>query len=94
MSEVCLEGWLIVPLERLATVRTGLAQHVRLTREEPGCLSFDVREDLARPGYFRVEERFVSQAAFEAHQTRAAQTEWAEITKGLARDYTITGLPE
>lgn len=94
MGDVTLKGWLIVPSERLAAVRAGLPDHIRLTRAEPGCLSFNVTEESEREGYFRVEERFSSKDAFEAHQSRAAQSAWAEITKDLERDYQITGLSE
>jgi len=93
MGEVTLTGWLIVPTERLATVRAALGEHIRLTRAEPGCMSFDVTESPDRPGRFRVAERFATAKDFQAHQTRAAQTRWAEVTQGLERDYTITGLP-
>jgi len=41
-------------------------------------------------GRFLVAETFQDRAAFDAHQTRANASPWAQITAGLPRDYTVT----
>jgi quinol monooxygenase YgiN len=91
---VKLTGHITVPADRLDAVRAALLDHIRLTRAEPGCLSFNVTENASHPGRFDVAEEFTDAKAFEAHQTRAAASPWAEITKGIPRDYTVTGLAE
>ncbi len=78
--------------DEAARVRTGIDAHVRLTRGEPGCISFELSET-DDPFVWRVEEEFFDPAAFEAQQARAAASEWAELTKGIERDYQITGMP-
>lgn len=67
----------------------GLPAHVHLTRAEPGCLSFDV-VPTGDPLIWQVDEAFADRAAFDAHQVRAADTDWAALTKDIARDYVIT----
>ncbi|MCV6587170.1 MAG: antibiotic biosynthesis monooxygenase [Marinibacterium sp.] len=89
---VTLTGHIDVPPHRLEEVRDALAEHIRLTRAEPGCLAFDVTEDPDHPGRFAVAERFVDAAAFAAHQARAGASDWARITDGIARHYTVTGM--
>jgi quinol monooxygenase YgiN len=39
-----------------------------------------------------VAERFTDPAAFNSHQARAATSDWARATVGIARDYKISGL--
>ncbi len=73
-------------------VRAALDEHIRLTRAEPGCLSFEVSAT-ADPLVWAVAEEFTGSAAFEAHQERAAASDWAIETKGIAREYTVTGMP-
>lgn len=85
-----LQGHITVPAARLAAVRSALAEHIALTRAEPGCLSFEVSEDDAIPGQFNVREVFEDQAAFDAHQARTQNSEWFRITQGIPRDYSIT----
>jgi quinol monooxygenase YgiN len=85
-----LSGRLICTTHAQArAVMMGLPAHVRLTRAEPGCLSFDVvpTED---PLIWQVDEAFADRAALDGHQARAAGTDWAALTKDIARDYVIT----
>jgi len=37
-----------------------------------------------------VNELFADRAAFDAHQARGGASVWAEVTRGLPRDYQIT----
>ena len=92
MGEVTLNGTLTcVSDDEAARVRAALDTHVTLTRAETGCLSFEVIQT-DDPMIWTVAERFTDAAAFQAHQTRAAASDWARETQGIARDYTITGL--
>ncbi|HHC29105.1 MAG TPA: antibiotic biosynthesis monooxygenase, partial [Rhodobacterales bacterium] len=56
---------------------------------EPGCLSFEVTPDPAVEGRWQVAEVFVDQAAFDAHQARAAASDWAAVSAEIPRRYTI-----
>ena len=89
---VTLEGFIDVPEPQRMTARSALPTHIRLSREEPGCLRFDVTEDADVPGRFHVSEAFIDAAAFEAHQTRARASDWGMISAGFERQYKVTGL--
>ncbi|MGI3185352.1 putative quinol monooxygenase [Nioella aestuarii] len=90
---VILTGHIDVPADRMEQIRAGLIDHIRLTRAEPGCISFDVTEDPEVQGRFNVAEEFTTPEAFEAHQIRARASDWARISEGIARSYTVTGMP-
>lgn len=70
-------------------VRRHLPEHLRLTREEPGCISFEVSET-DDPLIWRVEELFADRAAFDFHQRRTRASEWFMATSAIPRDYEIT----
>lgn len=89
---VTLTGHMDVPPDRTDAIRAALPEHIRLTRAEPGCLRFDVTENPDVPGRFDVAEAFADKAAFEAHQSRAAASDWGRISAGLTRSYRIEGL--
>ncbi|WP_299148257.1 antibiotic biosynthesis monooxygenase [uncultured Tateyamaria sp.] len=78
--------------DEAAHVRAALPEHIRLTRAEAGCVSFDVTPT-GDPLIWDVAEEFTTPEAFNAHATRAAASDWAIQTKGITRDYKITGLP-
>ena len=68
-----------------------LPEHARLTREEPGCLSFNVLPT-GDPLVWHVDEAFTNRDAFEAHQTRTRASAWHKATAHLKRDYRTSGL--
>jgi quinol monooxygenase YgiN len=74
------------------TVRQHLPEHLRLTRLEPGCLSFDVTQG-DDPMIWHVAETFRDAEAFAAHQTRTRASAWWAATAQILRDFTVTGLP-
>ncbi|MGB3730793.1 DUF2809 domain-containing protein [Microbacterium sp.] len=90
MTRVSLSGSLIcADPAQAALVERLLPAHVARTREEPGCLTFEVRrtED---PLVWRVSELFEDHVAFDAHQARVADSEWGRETVGIRRDYVVT----
>lgn len=89
MRMISLTGTIRFPSAGLEKVRTALEDHIALTLQDPGCLSFNVTESPEIPGMFHVSERFVDQAAFDHHQHRAGNSPWAVASKDGIRDYTI-----
>jgi len=87
---VTLSGHLDVPDEDIATVDAHLPTHIRLSRAEDGCVSFDVYVDPTNPNRYVVAEEFATQSAFDAHQTRVKASEWGQATAHLRRQYNIT----
>lgn len=88
--KVFLNGYIDVPNDRLEAVTSALPQHIALTLAEAGCISFEVVQNDAVPGRFMVSEVFVDQAAFDAHQERARNSDWFKTTEGIPREYSIT----
>ena len=90
MSKVTLSGQIEVPAAELAKITVALEKHMALTREEPGCIVFEVVQDSEEPTMFTVYEEFVDQAAFDSHQNRVLASSWSEATKNVVRHYKVT----
>src|SRR5690606_4698388 len=56
----------------IATVRDRLAEHGRLSREEPGCLRFEVYQSQLDPHAFYLLEAWESQQTLAVHREAAA----------------------
>lgn len=82
-----LEGHIDVPADRIAQVSEALKDHIKLTREEAGCIFFNVDACEKIAGRFLVSEAFVDEAAFQFHQERAGASPWADASNGVPRDY-------
>ena len=88
-ANVKLIGYIDVPQNRLTEITAALPEHIRLTRLEAGCVSFDVTPDPDHAGRFNVAEVFTTRADFNQHQSRTRASEWARVTQGISRSYTI-----
>ena len=82
-----LRGQLICMTDDEArAVRAHLSDHLRLTRAEPGCLTFDIAET-DDPMVWEVMESFRDRASFDAHQARTRDSAWFAATRGILRDF-------
>ena len=84
-----LYGYIVVPAPALAAVQSELPTHITLTLAEPGCLHFEVEQSASNPYRFDVDELFVDQAAFDAHQARVKASTWGAVTTEVERHYTV-----
>lgn len=75
--------------EEADLVQQYLPKHNELTKEETGCVSFEVTET-ADPLIWKVEELFTNRATFDAHQTRTKASVWGRETSAIAREYEIS----
>ncbi|CNE21234.1 putative quinol monooxygenase [Yersinia mollaretii] len=84
-----LSGRLICKnLDESALVQRILPEHVRLTLEESGCISFQVAAT-SDPLVWTVEELFTDQDTFAAHQARTKSSAWGTETRSILREYEI-----
>ncbi|PTY35800.1 antibiotic biosynthesis monooxygenase [Saccharospirillum sp. MSK14-1] len=90
MPNIVLKGFIVVPDTDLDVVKNALPEHIELTRQEPGCLVFEVTPHPTDPNRFDVYEVFNSTAAFNAHQQRVQQSHWGQVTGRVERQYEVT----
>ncbi len=91
MPKVILEGYVLVADSDIAAVKRELANHIQLTRQEEGCLVFEVSYDAKNMNRLNVYEEFISQEAFNLHQQRLSGTEWGKVSSKLEKYYKISG---
>ena len=92
MDKVILKGHIIVPDSDLTAVKAELSTHIKLTREENGCLVFNVSQDESNEFRFNVYEEFVDKQSFSSHQDRVRNSNWGNITTNVERHYEIIGV--
>ncbi|TOA15061.1 antibiotic biosynthesis monooxygenase [Vibrio parahaemolyticus] len=86
MSKVTLKGFILIPELDLELVKSELK---RLTREKPGCITFNVTENPENPLRFDVYEEFTDKVAFEQHQKRVKASHWGIVTVNVERHYEV-----
>ena len=92
LSKIILEGYILVPDSDLESVKEELPSHIELTRQEEGCLVFEILQVSNNENQFRVYEEFINQNAFDLHQKRARNSKWGRISANVKRHYKIRGI--
>jgi len=64
----------VLQQDKIELVRSLLASAMRLSREEPGCLRFDVYQSKSEPARFTLCEHWDSQQALDRHREAEAYT--------------------
>ncbi|SNR24800.1 GNAT family N-acetyltransferase [Paracoccus sediminis] len=72
--------------DQMMTALALLPEHSRLSREEPGCLRFDLWQD-EDPLIWNLSELFIDADAFAAHAARTKDSEWGRQSTGIGRDF-------
>lgn len=84
---IALTGRLICQdLGQMMTALDLLPDHVALSREEPGNLRFDLRQD-DDPLIWHLSELFRDAAAFAAHQQRTQASAWGRASGAIFREF-------
>lgn len=89
MKKIIIKGFIIVPTVDLLAVKKALISHKELTRNEPGCLMFNITQSEINLNRFDVYEEFINKAAFEQHQTRIKNSTWGKVAANVQMHYEI-----
>jgi len=92
VDTIYLSGHFDVAKQHIQETLLLLPEHIKLSREEKGCLDFRVTQSKKTEGRFQVFEKFNSKRAYLYHQKRIKNSKWKNIMKKLKRDYEIIGL--
>ena len=92
MCKIILKGFITVSEEDMTGVLAELPKHIELTREESGCLIFNVTRDEDNRSRFNVYEEFIDKESFEQNKKRVSTSVWGKVTKNVGRSYEIEGL--
>lgn len=87
--------------QRVEEFQTIVTAQATASREEPGCLRFEVAQQLDKPNVFALSELYLDRDAVEAHYGSAHFAQWkASVADGIivhrssVRGNVIDGAPE
>ena len=84
-----LSGFILLPDPNDPDVLHALEEHIKYTREEPGCITFQVVKDKKQAQKYHVYEVFENQHSFDAHQDRTKKSKWGKISRSFERNYKL-----
>ena len=89
LYRIILKGYIEVPDCDIAAVKEALPRHIELTRQEQGCLVFEVSQDEEVSNRFNVYEEFIDRHSFSLHQDRVRKSTWGAVSANVERHYQI-----
>ena len=92
VDTIYLSGHIDVAKQYAKETLSILPEHIRLTKEEKGCLEFRVIQCQKIEGRFHIYEKFKSKSAYLFHQKRSKNSRWNNIAEKIKRNYEIIGL--
>lgn len=87
MAKVILKGFIIIPMDNKQEILTAFDEHIKLTKQEVGCITFDITPDNICQDKYWVYEEFVDKAAFKLHQARVRSSDWGKVSVNVQRHY-------
>ena len=90
LPKVILKGYIIVSSEDFDAVQKELPGHIERTRQEEGCLIFEVSQDQENTNRFNVHEEFIDKDSFSVHQDRVRSSKWGKVSANIERHYRIS----
>lgn len=87
MAKVVLKDHIIIPKTNRQVILDELKKHIDLTRQESGCLIFQITQDNSDVDKFWVYEEFVNKEAFDFHQARVRSSAWGVVSADVERHY-------
>jgi quinol monooxygenase YgiN len=79
--KVAVIGIVRFPPERAADIRPVIQKLVAATRQEEGCIAYDVAEDVLEPGLFRFSEMWTDAEGLKRHTTAPHIPPWHQASR-------------
>ena len=92
MGKVILEGYIVASANDLNNIKEHLDEHIKLTRAEKGCLTFNVQQRNGKELIFDVYEEFTDKEAYDLQQERVKTSTWYKATRKVESHYDVSGL--
>ena len=89
MTKVILKGHVIACDQDIPEIEAELPEHIELTLQETGCITFQVSQDRVNKNRFNVYEEFIDKKAFEAHQVGVKASSWGKVSANLEKHYHV-----
>ena len=75
--------------DQASLVKTELQKLIPITREEAGCLRYDLHQDNADPAHFLFYETWASRELWQAHMNAPHLAAYLQATSGAVSDFTL-----
>ncbi|WP_299803454.1 putative quinol monooxygenase [uncultured Shewanella sp.] len=76
--------------DKVEKVKAELLKLIAITRNEQGCLQYDLHQDNDNPAHFTFYENWASRELLQAHMNAQHLKDYVAATEGMVKELTLT----
>ncbi|MEM8716003.1 MAG: putative quinol monooxygenase [Cyanobacteria bacterium P01_G01_bin.4] len=89
MSKLTITGHILANPDHIELVKTELETLVPVTRQEAGCIQYDLHQDNENPAYFMFYENWESRELWQTHMNAPHLAAYLAATEGAVEKFWI-----
>ena len=89
MSKLTIVANITAHADKTELVKTELLKLISITREEAGCINYDLHQDTENPAHFLFYENWETRELWQAHMKAPHLAAYLAATEGAVADFTV-----
>ena len=89
MSQLTIVANITAKPDAIERVRSALDKVIEITRQEEGCLQYDLHQDNENPAHFMFFENWESREHWQEHMNAPHLKEYRTATEGDIQDFSL-----
>ncbi|WP_420413546.1 putative quinol monooxygenase [Roseibium sp.] len=89
MSKLTIVANITAQPDKIELVKTELLKLIDITREEAGCINYDLHQDNENPAHFLFYENWETRELWQAHMKAPHLAAYLAATEGAVAEFTV-----
>ncbi|MEO0465837.1 MAG: putative quinol monooxygenase [Pseudomonadota bacterium] len=94
MSKLTITGNILAKVDKIELVKSELVKLIETTRDEQGCLQYDLHQDNENPAYFMFYENWESRDLWLTHMNAPHLAAYMAATDGAVEKFWVHELTQ
>lgn len=94
MSKLTIVANIIAHADKVELVKKELLKLIEITRNETGCINYDLHQDNENPAHFMFYENWDSRALWQTHMANQHLADYMAATEGCVAQFTLNEMTQ
>ncbi|GEM75491.1 putative quinol monooxygenase [Vibrio sagamiensis] len=94
MSKLTIVANIVANEDKIELVKSELIKLIDITRNEEGCINYDLHQDHNNPAHFMFYENWVSRELWQVHMGNKHLSEYISATEGAVASFTLNEMTQ
>jgi quinol monooxygenase YgiN len=89
MSKLTIIANILANKDKIDLVKNELIKLIKITREEQGCINYDLHQDNHNPAHFMFHENWETRELWQVHMNNKHLADYMTATEGAVESFTV-----